>query len=978
MIKNKAKLFLTLLSTILLFNNESVNAANATAYYNGNGGVTGISYTYNGKTYAYNDTRFKVVPYSNPNASYEAFCVDPGYSASSKGFAVTCSSAGSSEIIGCILNKTTDPTTRQLAIRMAAVDSRSGIPHKSLKSLGQAIQGYIGGGGTLTATGEAATNVLNAAKQAYNECITVTGSGASNEANSNPYNFQFKNKKVIQSDANGYAATYEIKSSKTINKNNLKISCENNECAVTINNWNGKEGSITVTVKPGVCSYTLQAYFSTGNNDNGGGNGNSCEVFYCTGTYSYQSVIYCGNPEEIDEPQAERTDTTSGGGSINGETDGTYNEIYCKDNKCNDETKINIPYFCDSGENTMTVEAPSDAKSCIIGGKDEAGNSYKDASIKSPYCSVYCKEDYEIKLPGAQYTNSGEYFDLNPTKIKLTKTCYAGGPKGATGGIDTEQYIKDIIQEQKDMIDAYNKYSERKAQTDAVAQNSPTSTVESKDCDGNTYSKKTTSSIPYTAYKITKCNENTGVCQISKEDKQTSVTWGKEYSTTPASTVSNSSTSLDGYSCTQNANGKYNCSRACSSTLTFDDEDGPDKIAYSTVQTHQDNIEEIIKDYKICFNWKFDICLDEAVDFKYSEPYSSINYDKANESIGDISSSYGTDLNGSDVTGATTLETISYTGCEESGCKNNKNEAKNISVKAKYAKKTREGNAEYDNTTHFQTNYPHGTIDTLPNGYTEKDLKENYEYLGAVFPVALKTEQGVYNWTLSFSSLGQYFDKNQCKTGRINDVANALGKTLSTDLGYACVYVVDCPECKYECVCPDNLPTGYECVVEKTDEPGTICKFIEPDPKCPDCDVYCVNCIFNGDDTYNYRTISLTDINPNERSLGVNWSNQKGQETEKEIESANESAYKKPEYSYTLTATQMKEIRDYNKEKGTYVATDLTYEDATIGDVKYTNFKGISSFLNTKGNKYFTENARSTEWKPWTGTTENGIGPSWK
>jgi len=958
MIKNKTKIFLTLLIATLIFNVNSVFAGNATAKLTSNT-KTGIKFKNGGNYY---DSRFTITP-NNGGATRTAYCVDPGYSATSAGWDVTCSSAGKSSALYCIIKSNKSDTAKQLAIRMYA--SNAGKLSKNLTAAGKAVQAYATDSSALTSSNESEKQILKDATELYNSC----NDNKKTELTSSSGEISFGAQNVVSSDANGHIVKIPISATPgTVKRNELEISCESNACSVEILNWNKSTGSgeIKVTITdPSVCDYTLQAFLP----DKTGSNGSSCEVFYCMGQKTWQSVVYCGDPDEVKTPAGKKKYKVGG----------DFGKIYCDNKDCKEETKIEIPYFCDDSENNkLTVTAPIDAKSCIIGGYDEAGNSYQDGSVKSKYCSVYCKEDYEISLPGAQYTNSGEYFDLNPTKIKLTKTCYAGGPKGAVGGIDRDQYIEDIQQQQKDLIDAYNKYSERKAQTAAVAAGSADSTLETKDCDENTYYKKTKSNIPYTAYKITGCSNSTGVCTIAKDgNAKTEVTWGKEYATTPDSSISNSATSLDGYSCTQNSNGKYNCTRACSSTLAFDDEDGPDPISFNTVKNKQTIIEKTITDYKKCFNWNFDVCLNEIVDFDYSEPYSDIDYSEVpnTETKGDISYAYGTDLSGSNIDGDVSLETIMYTGCdEESGCSLS-TEATKISTKAKYTKETRNGYVEYDNTTQFKTNYPHGTIDTVTN---PDDVKSPYEYLGAVFPVALKRDQGVYNWTLSFKNLGEKFADGGCSTGRIDEVANAIGKTLNTELGYACVYVVDCDDCDYECVCPDNLPTGYECVVTKTDQEGQICEFTEPTPKCPDCDVYCINCIFDGDDAYNYRTISLSDINPTNRTLGYNWSNYKGQETKKDIEKVNESAYKKPEYSYTLTATQMKEIRDYNKAKGTYIASDLTYQDKTINGKKYTNLVGLSTFLDEDSKKYFTENTRNDDWTPWTGAMEDGVGPAWK
>ncbi len=188
--------------------------------------------------------------------------------------------------------------------------------------------------------------------------------------------------------------------------------------------------------------------------------------------------------------------------------------------------------------------------------------------------------------------------------------------------------------------------------------------------------------------------------------------------------------------------------------------------------------------------------------------------------------------------------------------------------------------------------------------------------------------------------------------GRLDDVIRAQGKSIGAGLEYVCVYVVDCDDCDYECV-------GEGCL-------------IPDEPKCPECDVYCSNCIFNGDGlTVNYRMIG-DDTNPNERKMGSNWENEKGQRVLKEIESDGEDIYIEAEYTFIMSANNMKAIRDYNKETGTYVAEDLAFHDA--GGIR--NAYGTSSFLdNGERNGFFKEVKRNTSWKQWE-NIGNNMGPA--
>ena len=107
------------------------------------------------------------------------------------------------------------------------------------------------------------------------------------------------------------------------------------------------------------------------------------------------------------------------------------------------------------------------------------------------------------------------------------------------------------------------------------------------------------------------------------------------------------------------------------------------------------------------------------------------------------------------------------------------------------------------------------------------------------------------------------------------------------------------------------------------------------------------------------------------------------------------SVYEEPEYSYTVTASQIMAIRDYNKQVGSYENTTLPdgtnayqCEKKAYNGLDY-SVNCVSEFLNDDSGKYFTQISRNTKgFKLWTETDycpngnclsrTDGIGPSWK
>ena len=147
------------------------------------------------------------------------------------------------------------------------------------------------------------------------------------------------------------------------------------------------------------------------------------------------------------------------------QTGSAQTKIGCSKAAC--DTEITEP-LCD-GDAIATVKAPDKIKSCVINNVDDADNSYQYTSgVDNKYCKVYCKEDYaKIQLePVVKDIKCGSYFKLT-SRIEGSKSCYTGGETDASArngekSIDKDQYIQDVIDAQKTMIEGLNLYRKAK------------------------------------------------------------------------------------------------------------------------------------------------------------------------------------------------------------------------------------------------------------------------------------------------------------------------------------------------------------------------------------------------------------------------------------------------------------------------------------------------------------------------------------
>lgn len=183
---------------------------------------------------------------------------------------------------------------------------------------------------------------------------------------------------------------------------------------------------------------------------------------------------------------------------------------------------------------------------------------------------------------------------------------------------------------------------------------------------------------------------------------------------------------------------------------------------------------------------------------------------------------------------------------------------------------------------------------------------------GKVLPISENTQPGDYNYQLRFVDVGQYNgtpdnqalgrliggnDKSHSGKGSVFAALKGY-KNVNTngllsgefDQTYMCTYhIVNKNPCaskiKTEIISLIDCPDGYRCSGYENDS-GYI-------------DV-------TGDVSFFVNNVSLNNINPNNRNMGSNWTNEIGQQVKAEIEELGDGAYAKdPEYSFTVSPKGM-------------------------------------------------------------------------
>lgn len=675
------------------------------------------------------------------------------------------------------------------------------------------------------------------------------------------------------------------------------------------------------------------------------------------------------------------------------QTGSAQTKIGCSKAAC--DTEITEP-LCD-GDAIATVKAPDKIKSCVINNVDDADNSYQYTSgVDNKYCKVYCKEDYaKIQLePVVKDIKCGSYFKLT-SRIEGSKSCYTGGETDASArngekSIDKDQYIQDVIDAQKTMIEGLNLY--RKAKQ-ALATASDYSI--SYGCDGcsaeswtrtGSYVGPVVTNIDYEEGFVTSQETTQGFFYGTKESVSNNTRYDSETkryvcvssTCTPGTTeaqvialikadmAKGKSMMESGFKAYEAAHTAYNaCTTGWQNNFLFEQ-----KIGYYYNENRGND------EYKSPY---FDI-LESAQnkDLYYLEgtgsaapkPTSKIEiWKKATDDKIETGSDYTFDLsieNGS--TGkynykssyGGTFETRKYTVCKdpEGSCEIREEQISQAAFVKKYVEKEQ----DYITPTAFYQIAANGKI-TVNSGYTGD--KVQLEALINSLPVSTKTVGGGI-FKLNIEWLGEFYDKDNA-VGRLMDIPGVAW----TDRRQGGTTFMDSPKhqgsftgdykCYYESPCrPDDCP-NCDFVCE-----GEDCDWIQ----CPECKIDCTNCIFDLNKlNVNFRTISTTNFNSANRTYGYNWItsssmqalqllNKKADATIKEIEEVNESIYD-PEgktsdgssalaLSIKLTPQAIRELKNYNEKHssdGGYINDSLTCYDAEVNGKTYKNIYCYSEVI---------------------------------
>ena len=675
------------------------------------------------------------------------------------------------------------------------------------------------------------------------------------------------------------------------------------------------------------------------------------------------------------------------------QTGSAQTKIGCSKAAC--DTEITEP-LCD-GDAIATVKAPDKIKSCVINNVDDADNSYQYTSgVDNKYCKVYCKEDYaKIQLePVVKDIKCGSYFKLT-SRIEGSKSCYTGGETDASArngekSIDKDQYIQDVIDAQKTMIEGLNLY--RKAKQ-ALATASDYSI--SYGCDGcsaeswtrtGSYVGPVVTNIDYEEGFVTSQETTQGFFYGTKESVSNNTRYDSETkryvcvssTCTPGTTeaqvialikadmAKGKSMMESGFKAYEAAHTAYNaCTTGWQNNFLFEQ-----KIGYY-YNENRGNDEYKSPYYDILESAQNkDLYYLEGTGSAAPKPTSKIEiWKKATDDKIETGSDYTFDLsieNGS--TGkynykssyGGTFETRKYTVCKdpEGSCEIREEQISQAAFVKKYVEKEQ----DYITPTAFYQIAANGKI-TVNSGYTGD--KVQLEALFNSLPVSTKTVGGGI-FKLNIEWLGEFYDKDNA-VGRLMDIPGVAW----TDRRQGGTTFMDSPKhqdsftgdykCYYESPCrPDDCP-NCDFVCE-----GEDCDWIQ----CPECKIDCTNCIFDLNKlNVNFRTISTTNFNSANRTYGYNWItsssmqalqllNKKADATIKEIEEVNESIYD-PEgktsdgssalaLSIKLTPQAIRELKNYNEKHssdGGYINDSLTCYDAEVNGKTYKNIYCYSEVI---------------------------------
>ena len=673
-------------------------------------------------------------------------------------------------------------------------------------------------------------------------------------------------------------------------------------------------------------------------------------------------------------------------------------------------------YSCDDASSITYVVEGTEAKdanveweSCIIGektengsvsgGKDPNGNTY-ELQEDNGYCAIYCKEDYTFKVPGNldQYSANGNgfaqgrYISINLDKHYHAVAGLAGQKTCVTSEILTEKFLNDAVEQKKTLLDAVNKYYLYKAQKEALEKSNYLTSSDTS----------TTISYTYEIYKFEDSSNNHKLIESNiVKDKTTSASIPLN-----AKINNEAGSQIDAAAQQAAKQAAYN-SALQNINKAISEAQGAYKNALNTLNDQVDKIQD-------CTTWAEEDKLKQTYEFN-----PEIRFDYAEEEY--ISMMNGNNqLQPEAEFDSTTLgyfcEDNKKTVVETGSCPNSVSDDKTITVKVPnnsiesatessdevyYEYKRITGIVKYgdpgvalDGTRsdpeliYYKSSVPFYTHPNKGIVTTEKtddstlidqgdpNRNEGTEPDGLVYPIKLTTPAGVYDYTITFKNIGQYFMSDNT-LGRIMGENNGQSGylTVNEEDSYLCNYTVcaiDDPNCDNvpdsnavcsnilasdvcksddtadldDCIaalleeeCCDEVISLNKMTINMVDQYNAVC------PKQKYCQGFGIidgttsggaggsAVMVDGKLEFTPKTVSLNNLFPNaEDSRGFNWVGTTYDGTSigsviQEIENAGESIYNDdPDFKIVINPSCRAQILEYNN----------TQENSSLGLNDYT------------------------------------------
>ena len=653
-----------------------------------------------------------------------------------------------------------------------------------------------------------------------------------------------------------------------------------------------------------------------------------------------------------------------------------------------------------------TINGNVDWAQCIYNQADEKGNNfdiYNENMANETggynYCTISCSEEWEFYLPGNVQTVSGRYFRLN-AQVGATRVCRAIGEvnNGVVSEIKYDEFKNDYETVRDEMTNYLNEYSKLKAEYDAlkdyIDSGAPENNMSGPDksgpsgCDNGSYEDHSSLDDKYlnddnkyytdnkfsikNSYRVYDVYGNyTTINSVSFSISNNSVEHNEKVD---GEKTEKKCTNLLGNNCVE---GTLGCTcnsytTSCVGTITYTIGDGTnpynDKLddiesdmntAWDNYTAKKSELQQIVTAYKKCTDFENKYEFDPTIKFTYAEEsYMDLLYQHTNKNyminrndLGDRSSlpSYYGDSNFVSSTGEN-LQTFNFADCGSDApyaCEVGTDQVKNVNY-AQAVVTYGADETDFRSGVYFYTIPSSGLVTTNEN--TPNAVK-----LGYVYPISLNTKQGKYPYTLSFSNVGQYNDKDSI--GRIMGTSST--SILTGDAAdYSCSYTVcdptieDCPLQMCEIVVDSSGTTIYHgkdgsvvseseykqqcsksCTYDGTNYYGVNGDVVSYDeyveqcekPITNDCAGYTlvtgsnVSTTIDNDGRLQFlpKIISLNNLfsSGNQTPIALNWQNSKAEAARNEIEQKGESIFSEASYSYTFTPNALAEIRNYNDDQ---------------------------------------------------------------